>query len=72
MDIPGKLSDKSKPFPMMLPSAAQFSAEMRRLDVRITDTIVCYDTSGMISAPRAFWMFKVFGAKNAHVLDGPM
>ena len=56
---------------MMLPTTAQFRAEMRRLDVRITDTIVCYDTAGMISAPRAFWMFQVFGAKNAHVLNGP-
>jgi thiosulfate/3-mercaptopyruvate sulfurtransferase len=49
---------------MMLPHADTFSEEMRKLDVRKTDRIVCYDQSGMVSAPRAYWMLKVFGADN--------
>jgi thiosulfate/3-mercaptopyruvate sulfurtransferase len=43
---------------------------MKSLDVRITDTIVCYDKIGMLSAPRAFWMFKTFGATNVYILNG--
>lgn len=43
---------------------------MKSLDVRITDTIVCYDKTGMLSSPRAHWMFKVFGAPNVHILNG--
>jgi 3-mercaptopyruvate sulfurtransferase SseA len=35
---------------------------MKHIDVRVNDYIVCYDKSGMLSSPRAYWMFKVFGA----------
>ena len=60
----GVLSDPERPGMMMLPHANTFSEEMRKLDVRKTDRIVCYDQSGMVSAPRAYWMLKVFGADN--------
>lgn len=43
---------------------------MRNMDVRINDTIVCYDKSDMLCAPRAFWMLKVFGASNVFILNG--
>ena len=42
-DIQGKLSDNSNPVPVMLPSTEQFIQEMRHLDIRVNDTIVCYD-----------------------------
>ena len=43
---------------------------MKKMDVRITDTIVCYDSLGMLAAPRISWMLRAFGAKNVHVLNG--
>jgi len=63
-DLSGRLSNKESPYPFMLPHADTFREEMRKLDVRVTDHIITYDKSNMIYAPRAFWMFKVFGAAN--------
>ena len=40
------------------------------MDVRKTDYIICYDKVGMLSAPRAYFMFKSFGAPNVYVLNG--
>lgn len=65
-----ELSDASNPVPLMLPSQDIFTFFMKSMDVRITDTIVCYDQLNMISAPRAHWMFKVFGAPNVYILNG--
>ena len=64
------LSDPANPVPLMLPPQDMFIFIMKSLDVRITDTIVCYDKIGMLSAPRAHWMFKVFGAPNVYILNG--
>ena len=41
---------------------------MKAMDIRITDTIVCYDFLGMLAAPRVSWMLRAFGAKNVFVL----
>ena len=54
----------------MMPTTEQFIHHMKMLDIRIKDTIVCYDKIGMISAPRAYYMFKTFGAQNVHILNG--
>ena len=42
---------------------------MKAMDIRVTDTIVCYDFLGMLAAPRVSWMLRAFGAKNVFVLD---
>ena len=34
------------------------------------DSIVVYDTSGLLAAPRMWWTFKLFGAKHVRVLEG--
>jgi thiosulfate/3-mercaptopyruvate sulfurtransferase len=43
---------------------------MRLINVRKSDIIVVYDKIGMISAPRAFWLFKTFGLPNVMLLNG--
>lgn len=43
---------------------------MKFLNVRKSDTIVIYDKIGMVSAPRAFWLFKTFGIPNVMILNG--
>ncbi len=43
---------------------------MKDMDIRKSDHIVCYDKAGMLSSPRAFWMFNVFGAENVYILNG--
>ena len=58
------------PLPHMLPSPAQFAAYARALGLSNDDEIVVYDTQGIFSAARVWWMFKQFGAKQVSVLDG--
>ena len=40
------------------------------LGIAETDTIVVYDGTGLYSAPRVWWTFRIFGAKNVFILDG--
>jgi len=42
------------------------------MDLKISpqDQIVCYDSVGLFSAPRAAWMFRYFGAEKVQVLNG--
>lgn len=76
--IPGALffdldasSDQHTPLPHMLPTAAEFSARMSELGLSDADDIIVYDGSGTnLSAPRAWWMFRVFGHRATALLDG--
>ena len=47
----------------MLPSEKGFAAAADALKIEANDHIVVYDGAGLFSAPRAWWMFKVFGHK---------
>jgi thiosulfate/3-mercaptopyruvate sulfurtransferase len=64
-------SDQSTTLPHMLPPATEFAARMGALGLDDTSTIVIYDGSGVnLSAPRVWWMFRVFGHRRVAVLDG--
>jgi len=65
-----KVADTASPLPHMLPSAPEFAAAMAGLGISSTDHIVVYDQRGMFSAPRLWWMLRVFGHDNVQVLDG--
>ena len=65
-----ELSDKNTSLPHMLPSAETFAAAMSRLGISDTMTLVIYEQVGVYSAPRAWWMLRVFGAKDVRLLDG--
>jgi len=43
---------------------------MRDLGLNDSDRIVVYDSAGIFSAPRAWWMLRVFGHGDVAVLDG--
>ena len=64
------ISDTSTDLPHMLPGPDQFGAAVGALGIAETDTIVVYDATGLYSAPRVWWSFRIFGAKNTFVLDG--
>ena len=68
-DING-IADHSTDLPHMLPGPEQFGAAVGALGIGENDTIVVYDGVGLYSAPRVWWSFRIFGAKNAFVLDG--
>jgi len=64
-------SDRRSSLPHMLPSAADFAERMSALGLDDADDIVVYDGSGAnLSAPRVWWMFRVFGHQRVAVLDG--
>ncbi|HZL38857.1 MAG TPA: 3-mercaptopyruvate sulfurtransferase [Pseudolabrys sp.] len=68
-DING-IADHSTDLPHMLPGPDQFGEAVGKLGIAETDTIVVYDGSGLYSAPRVWWSFRIFGAKNVFILDG--
>ncbi|MFN4143503.1 3-mercaptopyruvate sulfurtransferase [Aestuariivirga sp.] len=65
-----ELSDTSSPLPHMLPSPEKFSSRMRKMGIGDGKRIIAYDSAGLFSAARAWWMFKVFGHEDVAVLDG--
>ena len=68
-DING-ICDHSTDLPHMLPGPEQFGEQIGALGIREDDTIVVYDGVGLYSAPRVWWSFLIFGAKNAFILNG--
>ena len=54
----------------MAPPAGQFGLQMGALGIGTEDTVVVYDHTGLFSAPRAWWMFRLFGHGKVFVLDG--
>jgi thiosulfate/3-mercaptopyruvate sulfurtransferase len=63
-------SDPDSDLPHMLPSPARFAERMGALGLGETDAIVVYDTVGLRSSPRVWWMLKAMGARDVRVLDG--
>src|SRR5690606_4561896 len=63
-------SEQDSPLPHMMPSADAFAARMGALGLSVNDHIVVYDTVGIRSAPRVWWMLRAIGADRVQVLDG--
>jgi thiosulfate/3-mercaptopyruvate sulfurtransferase len=64
------VADHSTDLPHMLPGPDQFGAAAGDLGISEKDTIVVYDGSGLYSAPRVWWTFRIFGAQKVYILDG--
>lgn len=64
------VADHSTDLPHMLPGPADFAKAVGALGIGDGDTIVVYDGLGLFSAPRVWWTFRLFGAKNVFILDG--
>jgi thiosulfate/3-mercaptopyruvate sulfurtransferase len=64
------ISDTSTDLPHMLPGPDQFAEAVGKLGIADTDTVVVYDATGLYSAPRVWWTFRIFGAKSVFILDG--
>ncbi|MBV9114497.1 MAG: 3-mercaptopyruvate sulfurtransferase [Hyphomicrobiales bacterium] len=65
-----EISDRNSSLPHMMPSPEQFARQMSELGIGDTMSIVVYDGAGLFSAPRVWWMLRVFGARDVHILDG--
>lgn len=64
------IADHSTDLPHMLPGPSQFGQMVGALGIGDRDMIVVYDGLGLFSAPRVWWTFRIFGAKNVFILDG--
>lgn len=64
------ISDHTSPLPHMLPTPEAFAEAVGALGVGDEDDIVIYDSRGLFSAPRVWWMFRVMGRHGVKVLDG--
>jgi thiosulfate/3-mercaptopyruvate sulfurtransferase len=64
------ISDTESKLPHMMPSAEKFGQEVAKLGAGNNKRIICYDSVGLFSAARAWWMFKAYGHANVAVLDG--
>lgn len=64
------VSDTDSPLPHTLPSPAAFAASAGVLGLSDRDSLVVYDTAGLFSAARVWWMLTIMGATDVRVLDG--
>lgn len=65
-----KIADTSSGLPHMLPSPEAFAKAVGSMGIGNETTVVVYDQRGIFSAPRVWWMFRVFGHDKVTVLDG--
>jgi thiosulfate/3-mercaptopyruvate sulfurtransferase len=64
------IADATSTLPHMLPSPEDFAAAMERLGIGDEQRVVVYDSAGLMSAARIWWMLRIFGHTNVAILDG--
>ena len=65
-----EISDGRSDLPHMAPSVEKFLSRMRAMGVGDGHQVVVYDSVGLFSAARVWWLFKLMGQANVAVLDG--
>ena len=65
-----EITDKSNPLPHMLPKPEQFAAQVGTMGIGNDTRVVVYDSEGLYSAGRVWWMLRTMGHENVGVLDG--
>lgn len=69
MDL-GEMVDPTHAVENMAPTAEKFASRMQSLGLGDGSRIVLYDDSPLVSAARAWWLLKLFGAHDVALLDG--
>ena len=65
-----KIADQSTGLPHMLPQPEQFAKAMSSMGLGDGMQFFVYDSAGLYSAARVWWMLRTFGVQDAWVLDG--
>jgi thiosulfate/3-mercaptopyruvate sulfurtransferase len=75
--IPGALffdiediADQDNPLPHMLPSTVKFASRMKSMGIGDGVRVIAYDSVGLYSAARAWWMLRIMGHNDVAVLNG--
>ena len=64
------ISNTNSKLPHMLPNEEKFENFMKLIGLNNTSLVVVYDSKGIYSSPRMWWMMKYFGFNNVFILDG--
>jgi thiosulfate/3-mercaptopyruvate sulfurtransferase len=64
------ISDHRSALPHMVPPVEKFMSRVRALGVGDGHQIVVYDSKGLFSAARVWWLFRMMGHSTIAVLDG--
>ncbi len=65
-----EISDKQSELPHMAPPVEKFISRMRAMGIGDGHRVVVYDSVGLFSAARVWWLFRLFGKEDVAVLDG--
>lgn len=65
-----EISDLRSELPHMVPPVEKFMSRLRAMGVGDGHQVVVYDSQGIYSAPRVWWLFRLMGQDNIAVLDG--
>jgi len=69
-DFDAAISDPDSDLPHMMPDVDLFTIEVQKLGLNHDSQVVVYDSVGMFSSPRAWWMLRAMGFDACAVLDG--
>ncbi len=64
------ISDNRSELPHMVPPVEKFISRMRAMGVGDGHQVVVYDATGIFSAARVWWLFRLMGKTDVAVLDG--
>ena len=65
-----EISDQRSALPHMAPPPEKFVSRLRAMGIGDGHQIVVYDSTGIFSAPRVWWTFRLMGKQDVAVLDG--
>ena len=65
-----EISDQRSDLPHMAPPVEKFMSRLRAMGVGDGHQVVVYDSQGIFSAARVWWLFRLMGQNDVAVLDG--
>jgi thiosulfate/3-mercaptopyruvate sulfurtransferase len=69
-DFDTRICDRQSPLPHMMPDPELFTTELQGLGLNADSRVILYDSVGVFSSPRAWWMLQAMGHRHSAVLDG--
>jgi thiosulfate/3-mercaptopyruvate sulfurtransferase len=64
------IADLQSELPHMAPPPEKFISSVRALGIGDGHRVVVYDSAGLFSAARVWWLFRLYGKEDVAVLDG--
>ena len=65
-----EIADLRSDLPHMVPPVEKFMSRMRAMGIGDGHQVVVYDSAGLLSAARVWWLFRLMGQMDIAVLDG--